>query len=582
MTTTHKSPIIQQTTFITAYYTIYDQPFLHRTKNWRFDRFTEICQTGIQICIFCESESLNKIQEIADCYPNVFIMDFPEGLQGTEIAKLSKSKSTYRIPHSSREGKDTIDYFILMNAKAEFVARVIEANPFHTGKFAWMDFNLSHVFCNVAETCDYMKVLSCIQYQDPFITFPGCWPAIHADDEATIIDNVNWRFCGGFFIGDAESLKQFYNLYLKWYPQFLEIYGAITWEVNFWAWLEKTGEWRPTWFAADHNDSIVKIPVDFWAIPIKICAKQEFNTLSEIPGYYPGSIAYLYHEGRHIINIRYLNYHILENGVYYFKGSDTIIRTKNIFAELGYQNDEVGTSSGSAGNQYTIKQIHCMTEEELGLESHECNCMGLEDIRLFNNEGEHTVRFSANSINYSNNGRNKMIEGIYDIDNYKVKCANIIESPTDTWIEKNWVPLGDQKYIYNWNPFRIGRVNCETKKLEIVKEMSANNIHRYMFDKFKGSSIFVNDPANQTDHLIGVVHLSEEGSPRRYYHVLVVLDKSTFEPVRISDLFYFEKRGIEFCIGFAVMEDEYHFWISRMDRDPILLRVKIDDLCWQK
>lgn len=164
MTTTHQNP--QQVTFVTAYYTIYDQPFLHRTKNWRFDRFSEICQTGIPICIFCESESLNEVQQIAHQHPNIFIMDFPQGLQGTEIAKMSKL-SPYRMPSSSREGKDTVDYFILMNAKAEFVARVIQVNPFHTSKFAWMDFNLSHVFHHVAATCEYMKSLSHLRIKIP-------------------------------------------------------------------------------------------------------------------------------------------------------------------------------------------------------------------------------------------------------------------------------------------------------------------------------------------------------------------------------------------------------------------------------
>ena len=572
MTTTHQTPHpVQQVTFVTAYYTIYDQPFLHRTKNWRFDRFSEICQTGIPICIFCEYESLNEVQQIADYYSNVFIMDFPEGLQGTNIAQMSKS-SSYRIPSSSREGKDTVDYFILMNAKAEFVARVIQVNPFHTSKFAWMDFNLSHVFNHVTATCEYMKALSYLSYQDPFMTFSGCWPKITADDESTVIDNVNWRFCGGFFMGDADSLTNFYHLYLKWYPLFLERFNAVTWEVNFWAWLEKFGKWNPTWFAADHNDSIVKIPADFWVSgPIKVHAKQEFcDGFLEIPGYYPGSIAYLRHGGRHIINIRYLNYHILENGTYFFKGFGTTIRTKNVFAEMEWGVSETGA--------YTIKQIHCMTEDEIGLESRDCNWMGLEDIRLFHGGvGDAEIRFSANSTNYSNNGRNKMIEGVYDICNYKVKQARVIDSPTDTWIEKNWVPLGNQTYIYSWNPFQIGRVN-ENNRLEIVKQVSMGMIGQQpLFDKFRGSSIFVEDP---TGHLIGVVHLSEEGSPRRYYHALVVLDKTTLEPVRISELFYFEERGIEFCIGFAVVGDEYHFWISRMDRDPALLRVKMGDLRW--
>jgi hypothetical protein len=226
-----------------------------------------------------------------------------------------------------------------------------------------------------------------------------------------------------------------------------------------------------------------------------------------------------------------------------------------------------------------------MTEDEIGLESHESKCIGLEDIRLFDNSAADSadntgIRFSANSINYSNNGRNKMIEGVYDIDTYQFRDARIIESPTDTWLEKNWVPLGNQTYIYSWNPFKIGCVDGETRKLEIIKQVDVN---RPLFNKFKGSSIFVNNP-NGHNSLIGVVHLSEEGSPRRYYHALVVLDKDTLEPSEISELFYFENVGIEFCIGFAVMADadEYHFWVSKMDRDPLLLRVKTVDISWKK
>jgi len=27
---------------------------------------------------------------------------------------------------------------------------------------------------------------------------------------------------------------------------------------------------------------------------------------------------------------------------------------------------------------------------------------------------------------------------------------------------------------------------------------------------------------------------------------------------------------------------EYHFWISRMDREPVLLKVKVEDVVWKK
>ena len=580
----------QRVTFVTAYYTIYDQPFLHRTKNWRFDRFREICQTGIPICIFCESESLNEVREIAYSCPNLYIMHFPEGLAGTEIWKMTKSsEASKHMPVSSREGKDTVDYFILMNAKAEFVARTIAVNPFHTGKFAWMDFNLSHVFKDTPASTNHMRTIAASQYKDPFLTFPGCWPKLDRDDHGVVIDYVHWRFCGGFFVGDAESLKGFYELYKTHYPRFLETYQAVTWEVNFWAWLErKVPEWRPTWFAADHNDSIIRIPADFLARSLTAqeegAQREVIQGLLELPGYHPGSIAYVRDRlsGRHYANIRYMNYEILENGVYYFPGGDATIRTQNVFAEL------VRGEGGAFGAPWTIQQIYCMTEQDLGLTANPTtNCVGLEDIRLYDT-AEGVLRFSANSVNYSDNGRNKMIEGLYDTETRSFRDARILHSPTDTWIEKNWIPLGDPKdtYIYSWNPYKIGVVNAETNQLEIVKEV---NIANPLFDKFRGSSIFVADPQTPNS-LIGVVHLSEEGSPRRYYHALVRLDRESLCPTGVSELFYFEKRGIEFCIGFAVVEGEgegvfdgeYHFWISRMDRDPVLWRVKQGLIGWSE
>ena len=580
----------QQITFVSAYYTIYENPFLHRTKNWRFDRFREICQTGIPICIFCETESLNELQEIAYLCPNLYIMNFPQGLAGTEIWKMTKSNANYRMPTTSREGKDTIDYFILMNAKAEFVARVIQMNPFHTDKFAWMDFNLSHVFRNVESSTNYMKTIASTQYNEPFLTFPGCWPKLERDDADIVIDHVHWRFCGGFFVGDAKSLTNFYEKYKAYYPPCLETYQAATWEVNFWAWLEKHTDWRPTWYSADHNDSIVKIPVDFLAkslttssiSPISPVIQNELmDGWMEIQGYYPGSIAYLHntYNNRHIINIRYINYEILNDGVYYFPSGNSTIQTKNVFAELKREEEK----EGCFAPRWSIKQIHCMTEDEIGLVSTSAKCMGLEDIRLFSTS-DGNIRFSSNSVNYSNNGRNQMIEGVYDIENHSLKHAQIIQSPTDTWLEKNWIPLGDltsmgaDTYIYSWNPFRIGKVNHKTNRLEIITEIVMKHS---LFDKFRGSSIFV--PIEHfPNSLIGVVHLSEEGSPRRYYHALVLLDKQTMSPTQISELFCFEKRGIEFCIGFAVVEDEYHFWISRMDRNPTLWKVKQEFIKWSR
>ena len=85
----------------------------------------------------------------------------------------------------------------------------------------------------------------------------------------------------------------------------------------------------------------------------------------------------------------------------------------------------------------------------------------------------------------------------------------------------------------------------------------------------RGTSPFI----EYNGELIGVTHFSEDAMPRRYFHMLVVLDKTTYEPIRYSKPFVFDKVGIEFCIGFDARDDKYRFWISQFDRDPVLFEV---------
>ena len=170
-----------------------------------------------------------------------------------------------------------------------------------------------------------------------------------------------------------------------------------------------------------------------------------------------------------------------------------------------------------------------------------------------------------------------------------------IQSPNqDSWAEKNWIPIVKKKevifgdgelkemdelmFIYKWYPLEVGVIedggtNGYTKRLRIVDRVYPDNA---IFSKIRGSTMF----EEVDEGLLGLVHYSEEHSPRHYYHMMILLDKETFEVKKYSEPFCFEKLGIEFCIGFTVQEwedeidNEYVFWISRHDRDPITMFVK--------
>ena len=60
-----------------------------------------------------------------------------------------------------------------------------------------------------------------------------------------------------------------------------------------------------------------------------------------------------------------------------------------------------------------------------------------------------------------------------------------------------------------------------------------------------------------------VVHFSEkEFLERHYFHTLIMLDRITMKPLKYSEPFYFNNRpGIEFCIGFTIVDLTYQFLI---------------------
>jgi hypothetical protein len=171
-----------------------------------------------------------------------------------------------------------------------------------------------------------------------------------------------------------------------------------------------------------------------------------------------------------------------------------------------------------------------------------------------------------------------MVVGNYDYETKTYSDSRIIQPPTDTWCEKNWVPISPptapgskQKFVYKWAPMEIG---------EITDDNQLSIVHTYedtksipLFSKMKGSAPFV----EHNGDLVGIIHFSEETRPRHYFHMLVVLDRETFKPMRYSEPFVFENIGIEFCIGFDVsIESKYLFWISQFDREPALIAIDMD------
>lgn len=612
------------TTFVTVFMDIYKgRPCRGRDLVWRFEKFFEIVETGIQLCVYVDKTGEQLLKEYESLFPNIHLMDIVS-LENTWVYRLCEqymggdsSEETLKLPDNRTVEKDTFEYMWLMNSKIEFLHDAIQRNPFQSTHFAWIDFNISHVFRNLSFCKKMLQFYSSVPLKKKFLCVPGCWNKQEKEKEennniSKFLNQINWRFCGGFFIGDKDSVEHFYQLYQTHFPSFIFKYRKLVWEVNFWAWLETFTDWCPDWFLGDHNDSIIQIPADYYSYSLKETAgagvgtgtgtetgtgagtwayKKTIYKYLEIPDFLPCSASLVECGKWRILNTRYVNYRLTPLGYYLFNHPEHKIITRNVVSILDNQTWEPTCF------------IEIDDPDPTELPSRECGFQGMEDIRLFlgdNGDGviendngaveRGRLSFIATSVNYSNTNRNKMVMGKIEVDfvskRGKMVDCKLIHSPSD-WYEKNWIPLGvgglggengngngNEKFIYKWSPFEIGKVddsNPPNLKIEVSRPYSS-----FIFEKFRGSSIFVK--GFRENELIGVVHFSEGNSPRHYFHCLVVLNATTFLPIRYSAPFYFENIGIEFCIGFAIENGKYCFWISQFDRDPAFIKVDVETI----
>jgi hypothetical protein len=575
-------------TFVTAFMNVYKThvtPYQGRDIQWRLEHFIKLAESGIYICIYVDENGEDILRQFIEIFPETLKIMRVMSIYETWVHRICQQYDTIGLPRNRNDEKDIYEYMVLMNSKIEFVYDAINRNPFKTKYFAWIDFNVAHVFKDVPGTQSYLKLLSSCTLPSNKLWIPGCWsslPRNPSEDiiQRSVLDGIHWRFCGGFFLGAIETLKEFHTLYETYFPEFIFRYRQMVWEVNFWSWLESILPlddnnlitWQPFWFAADHDDSIVKLPLEHTTICLKLdipSYQEQVYDYKQIESFVPMSACVVEMQNGQIgLNTRYVNYTLSPKGYYHFHHPEHIIITKNIFSIL---------------DPITLIPL-CYDEvvNPIDISYKDGVHHGIEDIRLWIDDDK--LRYIGTSVSYSPSGKNRIITGIfhYDVNSktYHMIENKVLEPPTDTYCEKNWVPILDKSnqndclFIYQWSPFQIGTIDS-CGKLSIHWTYT---IHLPLFQRLRGSTAFSEYNKNN-DFLIGLAHFSDKEWPRSYYHILILLDKKTYKPFRCTQPFSFCKQtNIEYCIGFLQRDDMYHFWISQFDRDAQHITVKAESL----
>lgn len=237
-------------TFVTAFLDLLEDRSNDKSVDICFSHFANLCQSGISLVVFLSKVYMEK----AIHAPNLHYIE----IELCELATYSEgTKEPLSLPESRTDYHDTLHFMILMNAKIEFVQRAMDRNPFSSTHFAWIDFSICHVFRNLPASLRFLSTLAQSSLPELCLAFPGCWDK--GQGSMYLRQAINWRYCGGFFLGDAKSLRSLYDLYRIAFPKWLGETKTMMWEVNMWHKLELDG-WNCTWYRANHDDSILRIP----------------------------------------------------------------------------------------------------------------------------------------------------------------------------------------------------------------------------------------------------------------------------------------------------------------------------------
>jgi len=279
-----------------------------------------------------------------------------------------------------------------------------------------------------------------------------------------------------------------------------------------------------------------------------------------IDDFLPTSTSILSLGDEFLLNVRYVNYRIQDNGSYLMsEGGDLSphhhLRTRNFFCR---------TKDFS-----TFSPLEEITPDCSPL--HDRHIHGIEDIRLFRKGSQ--IHFSGTTCEYSHNGLIQEIQGVYDTERKHLRDLSHMYSPNNNHVEKNWIPFNrayedDSRFIYSWHPLTIGRVTDGHFHKEHTVETPS------FFQHVRGSSTLV----FHKGFLYTMVHCVVETCPRKYYHMLVRLDP--LYQVSYTVPYYFVKNHIEYTLGIVILDNVLICIASQNDCDPVIVRIPMDSLLW--
>jgi len=278
----------------------------------------------------------------------------------------------------------------------------------------------------------------------------------------------------------------------------------------------------------------------------------------------------LYDNGKFLIILRHVNYTIFHSEkkkflhdwgplVYLHPEHYQKLKTTNYYCEL---------DSNFNISRYNVVDTSFLDKEPLW------EFVGLEDARLIRWEDKLYLSGVRRDTTTNGQGRIELSEIIVGEDSVKEISRFRLEPPfdSDSYCEKNWMPILDRPYEYvKWtNPTEIVKANLETLKTDQLLHGNYEPLNR---DLRGGSQVIP-----WKDYYITLTHevnLFNDTLGRKdgvYLHRIVLWNKN-FERIKWSEDFCFMGGHIEFCAGMSYKDGNFYITYGFQDNSACLLCV---------
>lgn len=257
-------------------------------------------------------------------------------------------------------------------------------------------------------------------------------------------------------------------------------------------------------------------------------------------------------EDGYLINIRYVNYHIQDNGSYI--NCEKHIITVNKFVEFD-------------------RNFNVIKDEWFNVTFDGRKYIGIEDVKIYFDNYKNKLIYIGTG--YHSNNQIGIVSGNYNIIEKQFEINELKQSFNNSSCEKNWVFVdykNESHIIYDWHPLRICKL--ENNNISVVDKKQTPKL----FSRVRGSTCgFVynkkidennngNIKLDITEREIWFInHIVSYENPRHYYHIISVFD-SNMNLLRYSAPFKFEGEPIEYCLSILVEDDRVLINYSVWDR----------------